>query len=194
VTQPETERPLEITISNCKDNIKLDLIEDLNDVDWVRLMMNWVSGNKVEYLWVALQLRDWWFWKTDCVQMKLASYTIFFKCRFYYNLQSVLIFIDRLCGLVVRVPGYRSRGPRFDFRRYKIFWEIVGLERGPLSLVRIIEELLEWINSGFGQENRINDLGDPLRWPRDTLYPQKLALTSPTSGGRSISRYSSLAD
>jgi hypothetical protein len=25
-----------------------------------------------------------------------------------------------------------------------------------------------------------------LRWPRDTLYPQKLALTSPTSGGRSV--------
>jgi hypothetical protein len=23
------------------------------------------------------------------------------------------------------------------------------------------------------------------RWPRGTLYPQKLALTSPTSGGRS---------
>jgi hypothetical protein len=28
--------------------------------------------------------------------------------------------------------------------------------------------------------------GDSLRWPRDTLYPQKLALTSPTSGGRSV--------
>jgi hypothetical protein len=27
-----------------------------------------------------------------------------------------------------------------------------------------------------------------LRWPRDTLYPQKLALTSPTSGGRSVGR------
>jgi hypothetical protein len=25
-----------------------------------------------------------------------------------------------------------------------------------------------------------------LRWPRNTLYPQKLALTSPTSGGRSV--------
>jgi len=25
-----------------------------------------------------------------------------------------------------------------------------------------------------------------LRWPRDTLYPQKLALTSPTGGGRSV--------
>jgi hypothetical protein len=29
-------------------------------------------------------------------------------------------------------------------------------------------------------------LGDSLRWQRDTLYPLKLALTSPTSGGRSI--------
>jgi hypothetical protein len=25
-----------------------------------------------------------------------------------------------------------------------------------------------------------------LRWPRDTIYPQKLALNSPTSGGRSV--------
>jgi hypothetical protein len=25
-----------------------------------------------------------------------------------------------------------------------------------------------------------------LRWPRDTLYPQKFALTSPTSVGRSV--------
>jgi hypothetical protein len=44
---------------------------------------------------------------------------------------------------VVRVPGYRSRGPRFDSRRYQIFREVMGLERGSLSLVRIIEELLE---------------------------------------------------
>jgi hypothetical protein len=27
---------------------------------------------------------------------------------------------------------------------------------------------------------------DPLCWPRNTLYPQKLALTSPTSGSRSV--------
>jgi hypothetical protein len=28
---------------------------------------------------------------------------------------------DRLYGLVVRVPGYRSRGSGFDSRRYQIF-------------------------------------------------------------------------
>jgi hypothetical protein len=28
--------------------------------------------------------------------------------------------------------------------------------------------------------------GDPLRWPRDTLYPKKLVLTSSTSGGRLV--------
>jgi hypothetical protein len=49
----------------------------------------------------------------------------------------------RLCGLVVRFSGYRSRGPGFDSRPYQIFWEVGGMERGPLSLVSTIEELLE---------------------------------------------------
>jgi hypothetical protein len=51
--------------------------------------------------------------------------------------------LDRLSGLVVRVPGYRLRGPGFDPRRNHIFREVVCLERSPLSLVRTIEELLE---------------------------------------------------
>jgi hypothetical protein len=55
----------------------------------------------------------------------------------------LVVCLDRLCGLVVRVSGYRYRGPGFDFRRYQIFWVVVGLERGPLSLVSSIEELLE---------------------------------------------------
>jgi hypothetical protein len=88
---------------------------------------------------------------------------------------------------MVRIPGYRSRGPRFDSRHCHLFWEVVGLERGPLSLVSTTEELFGRKSSGSGLENRKYGRTDPSRWPRDTLYPQKLALTSPTSGGRSIS-------
>jgi putative component of membrane protein insertase Oxa1/YidC/SpoIIIJ protein YidD len=64
----------------------------------------------------------------------------------------VYVSFDPLCGLVVRVPGYRSRGPGFDSRRYQNFWEVVGLERDPLSLWRIIEELLEGKSRGSGLE------------------------------------------
>jgi hypothetical protein len=129
----------------------------------------------------------------------ISCHTVRFRCSLNnfetsLHLQLAIKFIcshinTRLCGLVVRVPGYRSRGPGFYSRHYQISWEVVGLERGPLSLVRIIEELLEWKSSGSGQGNRINGGGDPLRWPRDTLYPKKLALTSPTSGGRSACMY-----
>jgi hypothetical protein len=94
---------------------------------------------------------------------------------------------DRLFGLGVRVPGYRSRGPRFDSRRYQIFWEVVSLEQGPLSLVRITEELLRRNSSCSGLENREYGRGDPLRWPRDTLYQLKLVLNSPTRAGLAIS-------
>jgi hypothetical protein len=48
---------------------------------------------------------------------------------------------DRLCGLEVRILGYRSGGPGSipGTTRKKI----VGLERGPLSLVSRTEELLD---------------------------------------------------
>jgi hypothetical protein len=45
----------------------------------------------------------------------------------------------------------------FDSRRYQIFCEVVGLERGPLSLVSTIEELLERKSSGSGLESRDYD-------------------------------------
>jgi hypothetical protein len=62
----------------------------------------------------------------------------------------------------------------------------VGLYRGSLSLVSTIEELLGRNSSGWGLENREYGRGDPLRLPRDTLYPQKLSLTLPTCCGRSV--------
>jgi hypothetical protein len=48
---------------------------------------------------------------------------------------------DCLCGIVVRVLGYRSGGPgSIPGTTQK---KVVGLERGPLSLVSTIEELLD---------------------------------------------------
>jgi hypothetical protein len=35
-------------------------------------------------------------------------------------------------------------------------------------------------------KTEINGREDPLSWPRDTIYPQKLARTSSISGGRSV--------
>jgi hypothetical protein len=74
----------------------------------------------------------------------------------------------------------------FDSRRYQIFWEVVGLERGPLSVVSTTEELLDNERGYCGLESLEYGRRDPSRWPRGTLYPQKLTPSSPTSGGRSV--------
>jgi hypothetical protein len=62
----------------------------------------------------------------------------------------------------------------------------VGLERGPLSLVNNLRSYLEEIVAAPGLENQSYDWRESLRWPRDTLYPLKLALTSLTGRDRSI--------
>jgi hypothetical protein len=99
------------------------------------------------------------------------------------------------CGVSLTQPPLWSSGQSswlqvqrsgFDYRHYQIFWEVVGLERGPLSLVSTIEELLGRKSGDSSLENREYGRRDPLSWPRGTLYPQKLAITSPTSGGRSV--------
>jgi hypothetical protein len=78
------------------------------------------------------------------------------------------------------------QGSGFDSRHYQIFWWVVGLERGPLSLVSTTEEQLERKSSGSGLENREYGHRDPSRLPHGTLYPQKLALTSLTSSLSSV--------
>jgi hypothetical protein len=60
----------------------------------------------------------------------------------------------RRTASVVRVSGYRPRGPGFDSRLFPIICEAAGLERGPLSLVRTTEGLLGRKSSDSGLENR----------------------------------------
>jgi hypothetical protein len=74
--------------------------------------------------------------------------------------------IDSLCGQIYWLQIQR---PGFDSRHYQIFWEVVSLERGPLSLVSTIGKLLERKNSGSGPENLECDRKDRSRWPRCTL-------------------------
>jgi hypothetical protein len=57
--------------------------------------------------------------------------------------------------------------------------------------VSTTEELLDRKISGSCLEKREYGRRDPSRWPRSTLYPQKLAITSLTSGGRSVGIVSS---
>jgi hypothetical protein len=77
-------------------------------------------------------------WSFSILVKKFIGY----DCPKNYKI-SCIGFKDRLIGLPVRVSGYSRGGPEFDLRRYQIFWVAVVLEQGPLSLVKINEELLE---------------------------------------------------
>jgi hypothetical protein len=69
---------------------------------------------------------------------------LFNICACYEYMIVAADLCDRLCGLVVRVLGYRSGGSGSipgTTRKQKV----VGLERCPLSLVSTTEELLDRI-------------------------------------------------
>jgi hypothetical protein len=51
----------------------------------------------------------------------------------------------------------------FDSRQWQIFWEVVGLERGLLSLVSSTNELFGRKRSGSGLENSEYGHKDPSR-------------------------------
>ena len=90
---------------------------------------------------------------------------------------------------MVRVSGYRYRGLGFDPRRYQIFWVVVGLEQGQPREPREVNWGAIWMKkvaaSGL-EKKRLTAVGTRCADHVTPLYPQKLALTSPTGGGRSV--------
>jgi hypothetical protein len=92
----------------------------------------------------------------------------------------LILNLDRHCGLLVRVP-------RFDSWHYQIFWEVVGLEQHPLSLMSTIEELLGKKCSGSSLESE-NAVVGICRVDHSTSSARKmLVVTLLTSGSRSVS-------
>jgi hypothetical protein len=126
----------------------------------------------------VLVILDVWgipmWWMSSCIHVPFHLYRSFsVKCQ-QHDLQimywggsgcgNFLRYYPSLCGLVVRVPGCRSRGPGFDSQSCQIFWEVVGLEWGPLSLMNTTEEVLGRNINGFSPESQEYCRGDPLHW------------------------------
>jgi hypothetical protein len=107
-----------------------------------------------------------------------------FLCQIVPDMNSVLDSNSRFTYLW-SIPPLWSSGQSswlhiqksgFDSRLYQIFWEIVELEWGPLSLVSTTEELLERKSRGSGLESREYERRDPSLWPRGTLLNRILVV------------------
>jgi hypothetical protein len=81
------------------------------------------------------------------------------------------------------VPPLWSSGQSswLQIRRSQVWFQgttrkkkVVGLERGSHSLVSTTEQLLGRNSSGYGLESREYGRRDSSRWPRGTLYPQRV--------------------
>jgi hypothetical protein len=84
--------------------------------------------------------------------------------------------MDHFCSLMPRFPGCRSRGPS----------SILGLDRGPLSLVQL-RSYLKGKSSGSGLENRdYGRRGSATLTMRHPSIRKTLTLTLSASGSRSV--------
>jgi hypothetical protein len=147
----------------------------------------WVSGNGI--------------WRTVCIYLLVCKWGEGGGTENVYTAEQMskecstrmwtYIKPDRLWGLVLWVPGYRSRGPGSipgptTFSEKYLVWN--GVHSASWKQFR---SYLEEKVKASVQKSEKYGRRDTSRWPRGALYPQKLALTDKR---RSLDQYSSLAD
>jgi hypothetical protein len=128
-------------------------------------------------------------WEERCLEDLLGVCFLLISCLVYSPLscsRPLLWSSGQSSWLQIQRSG-------FDSRNYQIFWEVVGLERGPLNLVNITEELLGRKSSGSDLEIREYGSVDPLLWLHDIPLTAKFG-TKFVDKRRSLGPYSSLAD
>jgi len=115
------------------------------------------------------------------------SFTEQKECNIHTQIKNEYVWcLDRLCGLVVRVSGYRYRGPGFDPRRYQIFWVVVGLERVHSASWGQLRSYLNEKSSGSrSRKRRLTAVGTPLSTKVGTNFADRRRL---------LCQYSSCAD
>jgi hypothetical protein len=80
------------------------------------------SANRLCGVFVLFLCLGSWIWPG----ITNGHFPLYSDKYIFLRIVSLLVKCDRLCGLVVRVSGYRYRGLGFDPRRYQIFWVVVG--------------------------------------------------------------------
>jgi hypothetical protein len=96
--------------------------------------MHWAWNVRVTFTYNS-ELKQFLFWQIfiiTCEQFttcKQKCISVFMQTFLVHYLMTLSVLTDCLCGLVVRVYSYRSRGPGFDSRSFQIFWEAAGLEQ-----------------------------------------------------------------
>jgi hypothetical protein len=120
------------------------------------------------HLWVILKC-----WQSRNIYWSLNCFSIWIHIDWYVRFWSCYVFLVELqyCNFdtKIKITIYTSPSPNLTKRNNKLF----SKER--LFATHLYNLMLS--NASCG---------NPLCWPRDTLYPQKLALTSPTRGGSSV--------
>ena len=90
-------------------------MHDIFVLQYAYFMPLHVSSTCAHHQEVKLALHSLWYHHTETSEWSKIT-----KIQFY-KYEQIVVNFDRLCGLVVRVSGYRYRGPGFDPRRYQIF-------------------------------------------------------------------------